>query len=101
MKQGEPYPVENMIEDLKEIIDEMEKDTFEGCLVYSRCNKEKAWAKMVKGDAKDRLVLIDAALMSMQYDSVEESRNWFFGQIYERFKMLRPASLGEADRAIV
>ena len=101
MKQVEPYPVENMIDDLKEIIGEMEKDTFEGCLVYSSYNKEKAWAKMVRGNAQDRLVLVDAALMSMQYDPVEESRNWFFGQIYERFKTLRPASLREADRAIV
>ena len=96
----EHYPVENMIEDLKEIIEELKAKTFTGCIVYSCCEKEKAWAQMVKGDARDRLVLVDAGIMSMHYDPVEKSRNWFFSEIYERFKMLRPSSLVEADRAI-
>lgn len=100
MEKPKPYPVEKMIEDLKVIIGELESESFSGVLVYSNWNKKKAWAQMVKGDAQDRLTLIDAGIMSMYHDPIEESRNWFFGQIYERFKRLRPSSLVEADRAV-
>lgn len=89
-----------MITDLKQIIIELETETFEGCLVYSCFTKEKGWAQMVKGDARDRLVMVDAALMSMDQDPIADSRSWFFGNIYERFKMLRPSTLAE-DKSVV
>ncbi len=101
MSRGESYLVESMIEDLKEIITELEDETFSGCLVYACCGKKKAWAQMVRGNAEDRLVLVDAGIMSMYHDPAEESRNWFFSQIYDRFRNLRPASLTEADKVIV
>lgn len=100
MKKPKEYPVKKMIEDLKVIIEELEDGSFSGVLFYSNWNKKKAWAQMVRGDAQDRLAMVDAAWMSMNRDPVEKSRNWFFTQIYERFKMLRPSSLREADRAV-
>lgn len=100
MSEPKGYPVESMIIDLRKIIEELETETFEGVLLYSNHNKRMAWAQMVKGDAKDRLIMVDAALMSMDRDPIQESRDWFFSQIYERFKMLRPSTLAE-DKSVV
>ena len=100
MKKGDPYPVESMIEDLRAIIVELEEETFSGVLLYSCHSKAKAWAQIVHGNAEDRLAMIDAALMSMYHEPLAESRDWFFSQVYERFKSLRPTSLVESNRSI-
>ena len=100
MEKGKPYSVEKIVADLKQVIKELESHTFEGVLLYANHKKNTAWTRMIKGDAQDRLAMVDAALMSMQHEPSQEARDWFFNQIYERFKTVRPPPSREADMAI-
>ena len=81
---------EQTIEQLQHLIKRFEDGTFQGILVYLNYNEKVGWMQSVRGDAQDRLSLVDAAMMSMRDEPNQETRDWFFSQLYERLKRLIP-----------
>jgi len=93
--------IEETIKGLEQIIEDFKNREFEGILFYGCSNKKKGWIQSNKGTAEDRLIMVHAAWMSMQNEPNEESRDWFFSEMYKLLSMLRPASLVEADNRMV
>ena len=91
---------EKLLHELKWMIQQIEAEKFQGVLFYSNKNERVGFIKAVGGTAEDRLNMIDYAWMTMAQEPISESRDWFFTQVYDRFKQLRPTSLVEADRSI-
>jgi len=80
----------NVAEQLKELIVLLRQGKFEGALYHSNIATKGGFFLVAKGSAADRLGMIDYAMLSMQYEANKESRDWFFTQVYEKFRGLRP-----------
>jgi hypothetical protein len=89
-----------VIADLHKIITEIENGEFIGALSYSNVTEKAGWYIANGGTAEDRLNLVDSAWRSMNMEKRQDSRDWFFGELYERFKLLKPDSLTESDKMI-
>jgi len=93
--------IEETITELEQIMEDFKNDNFEGILFYGCRNRKKGWMQSNRGNAEDRLMMVHAAWASMQNEPNKESRAWFFSQMYDLLKMLRPLSLVEADRGML
>jgi len=86
----------DLIAYLYNLIERIENKSFQGILLFVNSEQKEGWFKAVKGNAEDRLALIDSSLMSMFNEPNQETRNWFFTQVYDRFKRFIPHQLGES-----
>jgi len=82
--------VEQVIERLQDIIKRFKENRFRGILVFSNTDEKEAWMQSILGTAEDRLMLVDAAIISMRHEPNQETRDWFFTQLSNRFRLLIP-----------
>jgi len=96
------FDVDNnaVIEELKKIIEEIKNDEFQGVLYYSNNNEKRGFIKTNKGNAQDRFLMISTAWIEMLYEPNQKSRDWFFDNMYEIFKLLKPRTI-KADRSMI
>lgn len=81
---------EQTIEQLHGLIKLFEEESFQGVLIYVNSIERVGWVSAVRGSAQDRLALVDAAMLSMKDEPNQETKNWFFTQLYERLKLIIP-----------
>ena len=81
---------EQIIAELKKIMDQINDGTFEGVLVFSNIRQKRGFLRAEKGFAEDRIGAIDAIFNAVYTEPNVESRRWMVLEMLKRWKHYFP-----------
>lgn len=82
---------EQFIDLLRQIGNEVKEDRFSGVIVGA-CEGHAPFIKTYRGNAEQRLSVITGVIESMLKEPSEESKIYFFNELYNRFIIMYGAS---------